>query len=176
MAKQSVLTRHKVVWPTLAWVWQRPHRVLGFGFGSGLIRPGSGTWGSVLALALWWPLYNTLSFAVLGVVLVVMAVGGVWVCQRCVDDLQVPDHVGIVWDEIASVWLVLWVLPAQWWVWLVGFALFRVFDVTKPLPIRYLDAHVHGGLGVMLDDWVAAIYAAAAAWVVWWAVTSFGGQ
>lgn len=175
MGKQSVSTRHKVDWPTLAWVWQKPHRILGFGFGTGLIRPGSGTWGSVLALALWWPLHSALGFVALGVVLSLLAVVGIWICQRCVDDLQVSDHVGIVWDEMVSVWLVLWALPAQWWIWLLGFVLFRIFDVAKPTPIRYLDAHVAGGLGVMLDDWVASAYAIVAAWVVWWMVMTFGG-
>lgn len=176
MGEQSVSTRHRVAWPTLAWVWQKPHRALGFGFGVGLIRPGSGTWGSALALMLWWLFYSTFSFVTLGVLLVLMAVAGIWVCQRCVDDLQVPDHVGIVWDEMVSVWLVLWVLPAQWWIWLLGFALFRLFDVTKPPPIRHLDAHVQGGFGVMLDDLIAAVYAIVGAWVVWWVVMMLGGQ
>lgn len=173
--KQSVAVsqRHHVSWPTLAWVYGKPHRTLAFGLGSGLIRPGSGTWGSVLALALWWPLAWAIPWEWLGLVLIAVSALGVWVCERTVQELGVHDHVGIVWDEIAAVWIVLWALPQVVWVLLLGFVMFRVFDIAKPWPIRSLDAQVQGGLGVMLDDWVAAIYAVALTWLVWWFVHQF---
>lgn len=166
----AVKQRHRVKWPSLSWVFGRVHRTLAFGFGSGLIRPGSGTWGSVLALVLWWPLSVSLTWTWLGVLLVVASLAGIWICQRTTDELGVPDHVGVVWDEIVAVWIVLWALPDVLWVWVLGFGLFRVFDVVKPWPIRTLDARVGGGLGVMLDDWVAALYAVAVAWSAWWLV------
>lgn len=170
----AVSQRHRVSWPTLAWVFGRTHRALAFGFGSGLIRPGSGTWGSVLALALWWPLAASLSWQAIGVFVLIASVVGVWICQRTVDELGVPDHVGVVWDEIVAVWIVLWALPESLWMWAMGFVLFRVFDVAKPWPIRVLDARVEGGLGVMLDDWVAALYAIGLSWGVWWLLSRFG--
>lgn len=170
----AVGQRHRVKWPSLAWVFGRAHRALAFGFGSGLIRPGSGTWGSVLALALWWPLHGLLSWAWIGVFLVVASLAGIWICQRATDELGVPDHVGVVWDEVVAVWIVLWAVPEVLWISLVGFVLFRVFDVAKPWPIRNLDASVSGGLGVMLDDWVAALYAIVLTWVVWWLALHFG--
>lgn len=167
----SVSQRHRVAWPTLAWVFGRLHRALAFGFGSGLIRPGSGTWGSVLAVVLWWPLSATLSWSVTGGLLLFASVAGIWICQRTVDELGVHDHVGIVWDEIVAVWIVLWALPNELWVLALGFVLFRIFDVVKPWPIRAFDASVGGGFGVMLDDWVAAVYAILLAWGVWWAAS-----
>ncbi|MCD8504193.1 MAG: phosphatidylglycerophosphatase A [Burkholderiaceae bacterium] len=167
-----VSQRHRVAWPTLGWVFRRVHRALAFGFGSGLIRPGSGTWGSVLALALWWPLAGMLSWGAVTVFLLVAAGAGIWICQRTVDELGVPDHVGVVWDEMVAVWIVLWALPEVLWVSALGFVLFRVFDVVKPWPIKMCDARVSGGFGVMLDDWVAALYAVVLAWMVWWTVSS----
>lgn len=171
----AVSERHRVSWPSLAWVFGRVHRILAFGFGVGLVRPGSGTWGSLLALVLWWPLTWAFSWPSLGVLILVASIAGIWVCQRTVDELGVPDHVGVVWDEIAAVWIVLWVLPEVFWVSLLGFLLFRVFDVAKPWPIRVLDAQVGGGLGVMLDDWVAALYAIVVTWAVWWLWVTVGG-
>ncbi len=169
----SVGQRHHVPWPTLAWVFGKPHRALAFGFGSGLIRPGSGTWGSVLALFLWWPLTGLLSSGWLATILVLASLLGIWICQLTTDELGVQDHVGVVWDEIAAVWIVLWAVPQELWALLLGFVLFRLFDVLKPWPIRWFDGHVHGGLGVMLDDWMAALYAIGLTWVVWWLWTQF---
>jgi len=63
-----------------------------------------------------------------------------------------------VWDEFVSLWLVLVCIPADWAWWLGGFVLFRVFDAAKPWPIGWLDRRVHGGLGVMLDDLLAAAF------------------
>mgnify|MGYP003563898859 FL=1 len=160
--------RHRVTWPTLGWVFGRVHRALAFGFGSGLLRPGSGTWGSVAALALWWPLSGLLPWAWMGAALLLASLAGIWICGRTTDELGVDDHVGVVWDEIVAVWLVLWAMPNLAWAWVLGFVLFRVFDIVKPWPIRLLDERVGGGLGVMLDDWVAAAYAIAGVWACAW--------
>ena len=164
--------RHKVVWPDLRWVWSKPYRCLAFGFGVGLLRPGSGTWGSVLALLLWWPMSWFFSHQWLGLLIAGLAISGVWVCDLCTRDLGVHDHVGVVWDEVVAVWMVLWVVPQVLWVMLLAFVLFRIFDIVKPQPIRLLDNKVRGGLGVMLDDWVAAVYACIATWAVWLIVSS----
>ena len=160
--------RHRVQWPTIAWVFGRPHRALAFGFGSGLIRPGSGTWGSVAALLAWWPLAAVVPWGWLGLVLLLASLAGIWICGRTTEELDVPDHVGVVFDEIVAVWIVLWALPDVLWVLLLGFVLFRIFDISKPWPIRQLDEQVEGGLGVMLDDWVAAGYAVIGGWAAWW--------
>lgn len=155
----NVRERHQVYWPSLAWVLAKPTRLLAFGFGVGLLRPGSGTWGSVLALLLWWPMVLWIPDPWLGALVLLSVVLGVWICGRAADELAVPDHVGIVWDEIAALWLLLWVLPNNLWAALLGFLLFRVFDIGKPAPIAWLDRRLKGGFGVMLDDLVAALYA-----------------
>lgn len=165
---RQVDQRHRVAWPTFAWVLARPWRLLAFGGGVGLIRPGSGTWGSLLGLLLWWPLQRWMAEPWLLVLVVGCVVMGIWVCARTVVDLGVPDHVGIVWDEMAALWLLLWCLPDDGWVLAAGFLLFRWFDIAKPFPIDWLDQHCKGGLGVMVDDLVAALYAVVGAWGGWW--------
>ena len=86
---------------------------------------------------------------------------GIWICGRAASDLGVHDHPGIVWDEIAGYLLTMTAAPAGWlWI-LVGFGLFRLFDIWKPWPIGWLDRRVGGGLGIMLDDLVAGVLAAA---------------
>jgi phosphatidylglycerophosphatase A len=67
------------------------------------------------------------------------------------------DPPAIVWDEWAGLLLTLWLVPFGWWTLLVGFLLFRFFDMLKPWPISWLDKHIHGGTGIMLDDIAAAI-------------------
>jgi phosphatidylglycerophosphatase A len=120
-----------------------------------------------LALVLWWPLQHWLAAPALGVLLVVLAVLGIWICEHAGKAVGVADHVGVVWDEIVAMWLLLWVLPSNIWVVIAAFVLFRIFDTTKPAPIAWLDEHFKGGLGVMLDDVVAALYAGIPI-AVWW--------
>ncbi|AWB35795.1 phosphatidylglycerophosphatase A family protein [Orrella marina] len=156
--KLDVSQRHKVLWPSLSEVFSSPSYFLAFGLGSGLLRPGSGTWGSILA-ALLWPLLSTLPWGVLGVLILVSFVVGCVVCDQAGKRLGVDDHVGMVWDEMVAVWMLFWVLPQNLPVLILGFVLFRFFDVTKPYPIRTLDARLKGGFGVMMDDVLAALFA-----------------
>jgi phosphatidylglycerophosphatase A len=133
---------------------------LACGFGSGLAPVAQGTFGSLAALLPWlllrqlvWPLYA-------GVLLVSFVIG-VWACERAGRALGVDDHRSLVWDEFVGLWIALLpALVAPWWSVLAGFALFRLFDVWKPWPIRWLDRHLKGGLGVMVDDVVAGVFAA----------------
>jgi len=155
----SVQNRHKTVWPSVVWVFARPDRLIAFGLGTGLFRPGSGTWGTVLAALLWWPLNQTVPHGLLGLALLAGFVLGVWICGRTAQALGVADHVGIVWDEIIAFWLLMWALPFNGVTLLVAFALFRFFDVYKPFPISWLDRNFKGGFGVMADDLMAAFYA-----------------
>jgi len=89
---------------------------------------------------------------------------GVWACARTERELGVHDHPGIVWDEVVGVMIALLAAPAGWVGLIAGFALFRLFDVWKPWPIRLADRRVHGGLGIMLDDALAGAAAAAILW------------
>ena len=69
-----------------------------------------------------------------------------------------PDHGGMVWDEMVAIWLVLWMVPQSLVYQLLGFVVFRVFDIIQPAPIHFFDSHFKNGFGVMWDDIVAAAY------------------
>jgi phosphatidylglycerophosphatase A len=134
--------------------------LIALGFGSGLSPVGPGTCGSLLALPLAWAL-TLLPLASAIAAVVVFVVGGVWVCGESARRLGTHDHPGIVWDEIAAMCLLALLVP-RGILWLgLGFVAFRVFDIAKPWPIRDLDHRLRGGLGIMLDDLAAALFAAA---------------
>ena len=137
---------------------KNPVHLLAFGLGTGLSPVAPGTAGSVLGVLLYLPL-SGLSLAVyLGITALLFA-AGVWLCARTSKDLGVHDHGGIVWDEVVGFLITMIALPREW-PWIVcGFLLFRFFDIVKPWPIRWLDRHVGGGLGIMLDDLVAGLFA-----------------
>jgi len=145
-------------------VWSDPFFFVAFGFGSGLIPKAPGSWGSLVGLAIY-----ILAVQVAGMepfyfdaIIVIAFAAGVFICDRVARELGVHDHGGIVWDEIVGIWLVLVALPVGWYWPLIAFALFRLFDILKPWPIVWVDQKVKGGLGIMLDDVVAAI----PAWVI----------
>ena len=139
---------------------------LACGFGSGLAPVAQGTFGSLAAI-LPWLLLRQLS---LQVNLLVIAIGfaiGVWACDVAGRALGVDDHRSLVWDEFIGQWIALLpALLAPWWAVIAGLALFRLFDVWKPWPIRWLDRHLKGGMGVMVDDVVAGLFAAILLWLV----------
>ncbi|MEZ5661649.1 MAG: phosphatidylglycerophosphatase A [Burkholderiaceae bacterium] len=126
------------------------------GFGSGLSPVAPGTAGTLMGWALyrildrWITDIGWLMIVILGVIL------GVWVSQRVIDALKVHDHGAIVWDEIVAFWAVLVLVPGSAWQQAGLFLLFRLFDTVKPWPIGWLDRHVKGGWGVMVDDLGAA--------------------
>lgn len=142
--------------PTLGYVLGSPARALAFGFGIGLWSRGPGTLASLVA----WPLYvllsRHLSTGVLIGALGLATLAGVWACQRTGRDLGVEDHGGMVWDEIVAMCWILTFVPATLLAQAIAFGLFRLFDITKPGPVGYVERRVRGGLGVMLDDLVAA--------------------
>ena len=135
-----------------------PLHLLAFGFGSGVMPWAPGTFGTLAAV----PLYLLLRPLPLWSYLLVLLVGfaaGIWLCERTSRDLGVHDHSGIVWDEIIGFLLTMTLAPPGWlWI-LLGFVLFRFFDILKPWPIHYIDRQVGGGVGIMLDDQLAALYA-----------------
>lgn len=140
-------------------VWRNPVHFLAFGLGSGTTIKAPGTFGTLAALPIWWICLSSLSTDAYLLVLIVAFVVGVWLCDQTSKDLGVHDHPGIVWDEFVGLWIALIAVPPQL-IWIVlGFALFRLFDIWKPWPIGWLDAQVEGGLGIMVDDVLAGIYA-----------------
>ena len=139
-------------------VLTHPVHFLAFGFGSGLSPKAPGTAGTVVAVILHLLLVQLPLVAYLIMLLVTFA-AGIYLCGRSSSLLGVHDHGGIVWDEFVGYWITMLVAPSGFtWV-VVGFVLFRLFDILKPFPINYFDKHVHGGLGIMIDDAIAGSFA-----------------
>lgn len=135
-----------------------PIHFLALGFGSGLAPKAPGTFGTLAAIPVFFLALNlgNLSYLLL---LLIMSVAGVYICGKAAKDAGVHDHGAIVWDEIVGFMITMYLIPVNWLTVLVGFGLFRFFDILKPWPISYLDKNCHGGLGIMLDDIVAGIAA-----------------
>lgn len=131
---------------------------LAFGLGSGLSRYAPGTMGTVVAVpfAL---LLKSLPGGVFWLALAALFLAGVYLCDVSSKRLGQHDPGGIVWDEMVGYWLTVALLPVQWEWMLAAFVLFRFFDILKPWPIKLVEKSFSGGLGIMLDDVVAAIYA-----------------
>ena len=144
--------------PSLAWVFQSPARAIAFGLGSGVIRPAPGTWGSIAGWLVWVFGLGRLPDAAMAALLVAAFVLGCWACAVAGRELGVPDHGGMVWDEVVAIWLVLWLTPPTLPWQLLALVLFRIFDILKPPPVRYFDQRFKNGFGVMVDDLVAAAY------------------
>ncbi|HEY3301641.1 MAG TPA: phosphatidylglycerophosphatase A [Methylophilaceae bacterium] len=146
--------------PNLAFLLKHPAHFLALGFGSGLSPKAPGTAGTVVAL----PMFALLTMLTISpttqlIAIAVLFIVGVSLCTQTGNALGVSDHGSIVWDEIVAMMLVLVFTPPTWLWWAVAFALFRLFDIWKPFPIRQCDANLKGGFGVMFDDLLAAIYA-----------------
>lgn len=135
-----------------------PIHFLALGFGSGLAPKAPGTFGSLAAVPLFL-LVAPLSSPLYLLLLLLMSVAGIYICGKAAEDAGVPDHGAIVWDEFVGFLITMFLIPITWQSLLVGFLLFRLFDIFKPWPISYLDKNCHGGLGIMLDDIVAGIAA-----------------
>ena len=168
--KQLSATQRRALLAT-PWGW------LACGFGSGLTPLAQGTFGSLAALLPWLGL-RLLPVWIYGLVLLAGFAIGVRACDVAGRALGVDDHRSLVWDEFIGQWLALLpllalLLPAggySWWMPVAGFALFRLFDVWKPWPIRWLDRRVKGGFGVMIDDAIAGMFAAIVLAALLWAL------
>lgn len=153
---------------------------LGIGLGSGLPRRAPGTWGTVGGLIVAIPLLS-LGFVPFLIITILSCIIGIWICGRTSELMQGHDDPHIVWDEWAGMWITLLpfsymgVAEIDFWrdivqnfsifSMVIAFILFRFFDIIKPPPIGWADKRVAGGLGIMLDDIIAGIMAAAV-WLV----------
>jgi phosphatidylglycerophosphatase A len=147
-----------------------PVNFLAFGFGAGLSPFAPGSVGSLLGVLLAFATIDLPLGWQIGVAIGVTA-SGVWICGESARRIGVHDHGGIVWDEIAGMYITLLVAPPTVTAWVLGYLLFRAFDIVKPWPIRDLDHSIDGGLGIMLDDLVAALYAAILLGLYGWLMT-----
>lgn len=144
--------------PPLLVLLRNPALLLAFGLGSGCAKWAPGTWGTLAALPFGLLLMQLPIWAHLSSVLLASLLG-IWLCRVASEHLQVHDHSGIVWDEFVGLWITFIALPQGWWWPVIGFVVFRLFDIVKPWPISWLDRHIHGGLGIMIDDILAGIMA-----------------
>lgn len=142
---------------TFAQLLKHPLYFLGLGFGSGLLSKAPGTFGTLAAI----PLYLILQNLALDWYLFIVVsafIAGIWICQRTAEWLGQKDPSAVVWDEIVGYLIAMTAAPAGWqWI-LLGFVLFRFFDILKPWPINLAEKAVHGGLGIMLDDVLAGLF------------------
>lgn len=139
-------------------VLKNPLYFIAAGFGSGLMPFAPGTWGTLIAI----PIYWLLSFCPLAIYLCVTSAAfivGVFVTDWVARDMGEHDYGGIVWDEIVGYLITMILVPVNVIWMIVGFLLFRLFDIWKPQPIRTIDQKITGGMGIMLDDVLAAVFA-----------------
>lgn len=164
MAKASKVTPAQLV--------ANPANFLALGAGSGLAPFAPGTFGTVAAipLALLMP-NNLITYTVIVLVLFFI---GVWLCDTCANNLGVHDHPAIVFDEWVGYLITMIAVPRSLWFLALGFVLFRLFDVVKPWPIGMADKRVSGGLGIMVDDVIAGVFAAITMQLILFALAYFG--
>ncbi|TYB16578.1 phosphatidylglycerophosphatase A family protein [Aggregatibacter actinomycetemcomitans] len=138
---------------------RNPIHFFALGFGSGLLRPAPGTWGSLVGVILGALLLPALGAKTFFILTALCFCIGIWLCERTSHDMGVHDHGSIVWDEIVAVFLVLLAVPQVSLLWCaIAFVTFRLFDILKPYPIRYFDEKLTNGFGIMADDILAAGY------------------
>ena len=135
-----------------------PIHCLALGFGTGLAAKAPGTFGTLVGIPLFLVM-QSLPVAIYCLVTTILFLVGVWICDRTARELGVHDHPGIVWDEVVG-YLVTMLMAPSGWLWIImGFILFRIFDIWKPWPIKIIDQRISGGFGIMFDDLIAGVFA-----------------
>lgn len=135
-------------------------------FFSGLLPLAPGTWGTLAALPFAWGVATVAGGGGLLVASLVVFAAGIPAAATYIRHADADDPAAVVVDEVAGVWLALTVAAPGWLAYALGFALFRLFDITKPWPVGWLDRNISGGLGVMLDDMAAGAYAGLCLWLI----------
>ena len=146
--------------PGFKQLFASPVNFLALGFGSGLAPRAPGTFGTLAAVPIYLVLVWLDNETVYLSIMLLIVVAGIWICERSAQLLGVHDHPAIVWDEIAGYLVTMAFVPWSLTNMIAGFCLFRLFDIWKPWPICIIDKKLKGGLGIMLDDVLAALYAA----------------
>ncbi len=152
------MTAPPLVRPGVRFMLQHPAHVIALGFGAGLSPAAPGTVGTLAALPFGLLLLQRFPGWSYLAICATLALVGVWACDVTGRHLRVPDHGSIVWDEVVAFLLVLFFVPGSPIGQAFAFLLFRLFDIVKVPPARYIDRHWKNGAGVMIDDFVAAFY------------------
>jgi phosphatidylglycerophosphatase A len=144
--------------PDFSFLIRHPAHFIALGAGAGLAPVAPGTVGTLAAIPLALLLRANFGDAEFIAAIVLLFAAGAWAAQVTGRNLGKSDHGAIVVDEIAAFLLVLFFVGPDWVRVAVAFLVFRLFDIWKPPPIRQLDAAIKNGVGVMLDDLLAAAY------------------
>lgn len=152
ISNKQLLKTHNV---DLSRIWRDPIHFIACGFGAGAL-PAPGTWGTLLGVLVYL-LIHPLPLWLYIIIVLLLNIAGVFLCAKVNKDLKTTDHPAAVWDEIATFPIVMIAVPLTWYWLIIGFLLFRFFDIVKPGPISWIDSHIHGGIGIMLDDIAAAL-------------------
>ena len=139
--------------------------VIGTGFGSGLLRPAPGTWGSIVGFAYFAALMRIPSCVLIFAIAIALFLAGIWSAGKCEAFFGEKDPGSVVIDEIACVPFALWPFyftenRDAWWLWLAVFIVYRILDIVKIFPGRRLEK-LGGGAGIMFDDLLSSLYTAA---------------
>lgn len=155
--KQSCKSHNKKKQPTPDAVWQDPRYFIAFGFGSGAMPVAPGTFGTLMAIPFYLLLSAALPLTYYIAFVVLFIIGSSWLSDQLSKETDTHDHPGMCIDEFAGFFVTMINAPiGLGWV-ILGFLLFRFFDIVKPWPISWIDENVHGGFGMILDDVVAGV-------------------
>ena len=138
-------------------IWQKPSHFIAFGFGSGAAPFAPGTFGTLIAVPFYLAICHLPILLYISLVTII-TIASMWLCEHVSQEINVHDHQGMCLDEVVG-YLITMIGAPQGLIWIVlGFIFFRVFDIWKPWPINYIDTHVSGGFGMILDDAFAGFY------------------
>ena len=137
-------------------------------FGVGTLPMAPGTWGSAAALPLAWILVSVGGAWLLAAAIMVVFALGWWASAVYMKAGADHDASEIVIDEVVGQWIALLLMPLNHMGYAIAFALFRLFDIWKPGPVRWVETRLKGGLGVMADDVVAGAFAAIIVGILHW--------
>lgn len=150
-------------------IWQKPLHFIAFGFGSGAMPFAPGTFGTLLAIPFYLALQHFPNGIYLAATLLIM-LGSMWLCDKVSREIGVHDHQGMCIDEFVGFLVTMYAAPHGFkWI-VIGFLLFRLFDIWKPQPIRYIDEKFTGGIGMILDDVVAGIFSCLVIHILHWMI------
>lgn len=137
----------------------QPIQFLALGFGSGLAPKAPGTFGTLAAIPVFLLLTSLLPSPLFyAITVLVLTIAGIYICGKTATDVGVHDHPAIVWDEFIGFFITMFMIPVTWQSIVVGFILFRLFDIFKPWPISFIDKKMTGGAGIMFDDVLAGLF------------------
>ena len=127
-------------------------------FGVGYLKPGPGTWGSIAATLLWWNSLSGIGIVPQLLIFFIFTIVSTWICANFLRDSGLGDESWIVVDKFAAMLLILAFIPKYVFLVLLALLMFRLFDIWKPWFVGLVDQKIHGGVGVMLDDLIAALF------------------